>query len=76
MDGQAQRKALTAAERAIRALAADESSAAMAAATQAEELDQVGAFTGLSHAVEVGDWDAVAGAVGDGPLGALVESLR
>lgn len=89
MDGRAQRRALTAAEQALRALGERDAGRAVRAAQRAGDLDQVGIYTGLPSAVaaaasaiergeEVGGmaWDAVAAAVGLGPLSALVMSIR
>ena len=88
MDGRRQRNALTAAEQAIRALAAGDADRARAATTQAVDLDQIGAYAGLDAAVEtaleqleatgsVGDaWDRVAAAVPPGPLTSEVEQHR
>lgn len=88
-DGQQQRKALTAVERSVQALAAGRPDDARRAAATAASLDQVGAFHGLVDAVEVaaidldrsgvvGDaaWDLVADAVGPGPVAAAVEEAR
>ena len=89
MDGQQQRRALTAAERAVRSLAAAEAEAARAAADQAAQLDQIGVFADLPAAVAAAaeslqsaglvppaDWDTIAAAVGPGPLAALVAQAR
>ncbi len=89
MDGQSQRRALTAAEQAIQALGAGDGDRAVAAARRAAELDQVGAFADLvgavavaaadltaSGAVGTAAWDGVAAAVGPGPLAVEVEALR
>lgn len=89
MNGADQRKALTAAEQAIRALGAGEADRAREAAGRAEELDQLGVYAALVPAVaaaaddldtsgSVSDrvWDAIATAVGPGPLTFEVESLR
>lgn len=89
MDGHQQRKALTAAERALDALASGEPESARRAAARAADLDQIGAFATLEAAVgsaaaalEAGSavddaaWGAVAEAVGPGPLAAKVEQLR
>jgi len=88
-DGRAQRRALTAAEQAIAALAAGDGDRALAAAASAADLDQVGVFTALPAAVEAAaadlaasgtitgrSWDVVAAAVGPGPLAFAVESAR
>lgn len=82
MDGQQQRRALTAAERSIRlAFSGDEEGARRAAAT-AESLDQIGVYEGLADLiVAVGappDPERLASlteALGPGPLAALAESL-
>lgn len=89
MDGQKQRQALTAAERAIEALGRKDPSAARTAIATAIERDQVGLFAALADAVylaaaeleadnEIGaaTWNQVADAVGPGPLQALVEQYR
>lgn len=89
MDGQKQRQALTAAERAIEALGRNDPSAARTAIATAVERDQVGLFAALADAVylaaaeletdnEIGasTWNQVADAVGPGPLQALVEQYR
>ncbi len=89
MDGRKQRQAVTAAEQAIRAVADGEVDKAAAAAVRATELDQIGAYDGLTAAIaaagveleavgHIGEeaWDAVAAAVGPGPLGEEVATLR
>lgn len=78
MDGQAQREALSAAERAIVLLGRGDPAEAVAAARRAASLDQIGAFAGLPAAVEESplDWDTVAAAVGAGPLQQLVAEIR
>ncbi len=89
MNGQQQRRALTAAEQSIQALGAGDGPKAVTAARRAAELDQIGAFAGLPTAVEsaatdlettgaISDasWDAVAQAVGPGPLANEVAALR
>ena len=89
VDGQQQRKALTAAERAIEHLGRGDADRARSAAATAATLDQVGAFAGLVAAVEIAAghldagqplgnsaWDAVAEAVGPGPLSAAVDARR
>ncbi|MEX1004445.1 MAG: hypothetical protein WD156_03630 [Acidimicrobiia bacterium] len=89
MDGQKQRQALTAAERALEALGRKDPSAARTAIATAVERDQVGLFAALADAVylaaaqleaddEIGaaTWNQVADAVGPGPLQALVEQYR
>lgn len=89
MDGQLQRQALTAAERAIEALGRRDPAAARMAVAQAAERDQVGAFAQLADAVHLAaaelesageispaTWNTLADAVGPGPLQGLVESVR
>jgi hypothetical protein len=89
VDGQKQRQALTAAERAIEALGRRDSSAARMAIATAVERDQVGLFASMADAVylaaaeldadgaiSAATWDQVADAVGPGPLQALVEQFR
>jgi hypothetical protein len=89
LDGQQQRNALTAAERAVEALGAGAPDRAVSNATKAAELDQIGAFADLpsavaaaladlekSGAVSEAGWSAVREAVPPGPLQALVDSLR
>ncbi len=89
MDGQQQRQALTAAERAIEALGRGDPAGARMAVAAAVERDQVGAFARLADAVylaaseleedgEIGEatWNQLADAVGPGPLQALVEQMR
>jgi len=89
MDGQKQRQALTAAERAIEALGRKDAAAARMAISTAIERDQVGLFASLADAIylaaselesdgEIGasTWNQVADAVGPGPLQALVEQYR
>jgi hypothetical protein len=88
LDGQRQRSALTAAERALAALAGGDAERARLSAARAVELDQIGAFGGLPDAVGAAVADLTAtGAIGDGartllraavppgPLGALVDAL-
>ena len=88
MDGQAQRRALAAAERALDALEAGRVDAARSAARRAAELDQIGAFAALPRAVDQAAGDIVANgglselslaaltaAVGPGPLEAAVARL-
>ena len=89
MDGQAQRQALTAAERALEALGRKDSAGARSAVATAVEKDQVGLFAALADAVylaasqlEADDeisastWDVLADAVGPGPLQGVVEQMR
>ncbi len=84
-DGKRQRNALTAAERALRALGAGDAQRALRTAAKAAELDQLGLFAGLSVGVDaavadleatggVGDesWDRLEVAVGPGPLGGVL----
>lgn len=88
MDGQQQRKALTAAERAIAQLVNANPDGARRAAATAASLDQIGVFAGLEQAVaaaadELARGGTVSGeslgalraAVGPGPLQAAVERL-
>lgn len=89
MDGQQQRQALTAAERALEAIASGRPDAARSAARRAAELDQIGAFAALPRAVEQAADDLINGrgisemslaalsaAVGPGPLEIAVARLR
>ena len=89
MDGQLQRQALNAAERAIEALGRRDAAAARQAVDTAMEKDQVGLFSALADAVHLAvselekdgelseaTWNTVADAVGPGPLQGLVESVR
>lgn len=89
MDGQRQRNALTAAEKALRSLGERHPFRAKRNAFQAVDLDQVGAFDGLPNAVEMAihdieqrgrvtsdGWDRLAAVVGPGPLQALIDELR
>lgn len=83
MNGQLQRKALSAAEQALRALIAGDGTKARRAAASAAELDQVGAFAGLVPLVDAAAreltagpipaerWQEIADALGPGPLSAL-----
>ena len=88
-DGQQQRRALTAAEQALRALGAGSPDKARQAAAKAAELDQLGFYAGLVAAVEpaaarldvgepIGDaaWDGLVAALGLGPLTGLIDELR
>ena len=76
MDGQQQRKALSAAERALEALEKGDGDAARRAAAEAAVLDQVEAFAHLVEAVELATADiATAGRVGDAALAALLEAV-
>jgi hypothetical protein len=89
MDGQQQRQALTAAERAIEAVARKDPAGARMAIATAVERDQVGLFAALADAVHLAaalleqegeltpaTWDTIADAVGPGPLQGLVEAVR
>ena len=89
MDGQAQRQALTAAERALEALGRKDSAGARSAVATAVEKDQVGLFAALADAVylaasqletedeiSASTWDVLADAVGPGPLQGVVEQMR
>jgi hypothetical protein len=89
VDGQQQRNALTAAEKALRSLGDRHPFRAKRNAFMAADLDQVGAFTGLPMAVEMAihdieqegrvsqaGWDRLAEVVGPGPLAALIDQLR
>ena len=89
MDGQLQRQALTAAERAIEALGRRDPAGARMAVAVAVEKDQVGVFAMLADAVYLAaseleadeeispsSWNQLADAVGPGPLQALVEQYR
>jgi hypothetical protein len=84
MDGHQQRRALTAAEQALQALADGDSDRAQEAAGRAAELDQVGVFAGLMEAVasaaaEIAatgavsrsGWQQLSAALGPGPLQAV-----
>jgi uncharacterized membrane protein len=87
-DGKKQRNALTAAENALRALAAANADRATANARRAAELDQIGAYAGFADVVvavageldESGptaeQWDTIVSELGPGPLAFLVEELR
>jgi len=88
MDGQAQRQALSAAERALTLLGKGRGADAIEAANRAVELDQVDIFASVPEAVmraadelaaggiSAEGWDRLAAAVGPGPLAGLVETLR
>jgi uncharacterized protein HemY len=86
MDGQKQRRALTAAEQALRALAEGDGERAARAMSRAAGLDQVGMFAAAASLVaeaarDLGDggsvgadrWAAIAAALGPGPLQAIAE---
>lgn len=88
MDGQQQRKALSAAERSIHQLAGGKPEGAERAAALAAELDQIGVFSALTSAVSQAATDlrgagviseaakaALVDAVGPGPLAAAVSQL-
>ena len=88
-DGLKQRKALTAAEQAVRALGAGSGAKARASAAKAAELDQIGLYGGFAEAVEPlaadlesgnaitdSGWDDLATVLGMGPLSALIDELR
>ena len=89
IDGQKQREALSAAERALYLLGRGAFEDAEAAASQARDLDQVDVFSSLPAAVakvvahEQGGgtvpaevWEELADAVGPGPLQSHVADLR
>lgn len=89
MDGQAQRQALTAAERALEALGRKDAGGARSAVATAVERDQIGLFAALADAVYLAaselesdneitpaTWDVLADAVGPGPLQGVVEQIR
>lgn len=89
LDGKRQRNALTAAERALRALGDGNSERAVRSAAKAAELDQLGLFAGLPEAALGGaadieasgsvgsrSWDRLETAVGPGPLQFLIGELR
>jgi hypothetical protein len=88
MDGRRQRNALTAAENALRALAAGDAARARVDSAKAVELDEVGAFVGLPVGVSAvasvldrgdtpgaADWAKLTAALPAGPLRAMAESL-
>jgi hypothetical protein len=83
IDGQRQRRALTAAENALRALDGGDPARARVAATEAVDLDRVDAYRGFVAAVERAaadleagvrvtreSWAGLAAALGPGPLNA------
>lgn len=76
MDGRAQRRALTAAERAIAYLGGAEPDKARRAAALAADLDQIGLYAGLPEAVDraAADLEA-AGSVSAGARQALIDLL-
>lgn len=82
LDGRRQRNALTAAERAIDALAAGDREAASLAASRAVDLDQIGVFGNLSAAVgaapdpvDDAGWETIRASLPPGPLHALIDSV-
>ena len=88
IDGQKQREALSAAERALHLLERRAFDKAESAAEQAKQLDQVGTFADLPEAVArivaleqkgggvpAEAWQALAEAVGPGPLRSHVADL-
>jgi len=88
-NGKSQRNALTAAERAIQALGSGDAGRALSNADKASSLDQIGIYAEFPTSVRaaaadieaggaVGDasWDAVAAAVGPGPLAYLIAEVR
>lgn len=89
IDGQQQRKALTAVENALRALGDGDPFRAKRNAFLAEELDQIDLYTSLPGAVAMAirdieyegkvtreGWDRLGEVVGPGPLQALIAELR
>ena len=88
-DGHQQRKALTALERAVGALAKRDAVTAKRAAGRAAEFDQTGVYAAVPGPIDqivqhieaetpVPEdlWNALLNAVGPGPVGAVVEQLR
>jgi hypothetical protein len=76
MDGQAQRHALAAAERALDALEEGRTDAARSAARRAAELDQVGVFSAFPRAVEQAADDLVTnGSLSELSLAALIAAV-
>jgi hypothetical protein len=88
-NGKSQRNALTAAERAIQALGSGDPDRAVSNADKASSLDQIGIYAEFPAAVRVAatdieaggavddaGWDAVADAVGPGPLAYLIAEVR
>jgi hypothetical protein len=86
IDGQQQRRALTAAEQALHALETGDAERAVEAAARAGELDQAGLFAALTTVVEAAaaeiamrgmvsaaGWSAIAEALGPGPLAAFAQ---
>ncbi len=87
--GQRQRKALTAAEKALRALGGGNAARARKAAAQAVDLDQIGVYSGLDtavaplaekldrgEAIDDAGWDSLIAVLGLGPLSGLIDELR
>lgn len=87
VDGRRQRNALTAAEQAIVALAAGDTSRANDSAASAASLDQIGVYAGLPDAVTLavghieqhgslgdGEWARLRAVLPPGPLQALVDA--
>ncbi len=88
-DGHKQRRALTAAEQALRALGAGDGAKARQTAAKAADLDQIGLYAGFTAAVapladrlETGEaiddagWDSLVAVLGAGPLSGLIDELR
>ncbi len=88
-DGQKQRRALTAAEQALRALGAGNAAKARRTAAQAADLDQIGIYSGLDtavapladrldrgEAIDDAGWDGLVAVLGVGPLSGLIDELR
>ncbi len=88
-DGEKQRRALTAAEQALRALGNGDAAKARSRAARAAELDQIGTYASfvdslapLADQIEAGEaisdagWDHLANSLGMGPLSGLIDELR
>ena len=82
MDGQQQRRALTAAERSIRLAFSGDLEGSRRAAATAESLDQIGVYEGLADLLmavgsppDQATIERLTASLGDGPLAALVASL-
>ena len=88
-DGQKQRRALNAAEQALRALADGSAAQARQAASKAAELDQIGLYSEFAtavvplaeqlesgRAVDDAGWTSLVETLGIGPLSGLVDELR
>ena len=88
-DGHQQRKALTALERVVTALAKGDTTSALRAAATSADLDQIGAYAAVPAAVAAitqhidaevtvpdGAWDTLSSAVGPGPVAAAIDQLR